>query len=78
MCDLPREQSNLVVTLSDDLDMLTVDPTMYDYAALVLATDTPYDRALAYLRDTGSPKSASGRLLLRAAEKLLRQAGDVA
>jgi len=77
MCDLPRQQSNLVVLLADRLHMLTVEPTLYDYAALVLATGTPFDRARTYLQDTGSPESATGRLLLRAAEKSLRKAGDI-
>lgn len=48
-----------------------------DYALLVLATDTPIDRAITYLKDTGSPLHARGRLLLRAAERALRAAGEV-
>ena len=50
---------------------------MIPYARLVLATETPVERAVAYLSDTGSPESASGRLLLRAAERALRASGDV-
>jgi len=77
MCDLPRQQSNLVVLLAERLDLRTVEPTLYEYAALVLATGTPLDRAVAYLEDTGSPGHATGRLLLRAAERALRAAGDL-
>jgi hypothetical protein len=50
---------------------------MLGYARLVLATDTPVERAVAYLSDTATPQSASGRLLLRAAERALRAAGDL-
>ena len=46
------------------------------YTNLVLATNTELERAQTYLRDTGSPKAAEGRLLLRAAERSLRQTGD--
>ncbi len=49
---------------------------LHEYALLVLATETPIDRAIAYLKDTGSPESATGRLLLRAAERALRESGD--
>lgn len=50
------------------------------YARLTLVTKTPEDRATVYLRDTGSPESACGRLLLRAAERALRaysEAGSI-
>ena len=50
--------------------------TLHEYALLILATETPIDRAIAYLKDTGSPESATGRLLMRAAERAFRAAGD--
>lgn len=49
---------------------------LFQYALLAVVTETPYDRALAYLKDTGSPESARGRLLLRAAERSFREQGD--
>lgn len=54
-----------------------VSSELVSYALLVLATGTELDRAITYLKDTGSPEKASGRLLLRAAERALRQAGDI-
>lgn len=53
------------------------DQPLLDYALLVFATSTPIDRALTYLKDTGSPVHATGRLLLRAAERALRANGDM-
>jgi hypothetical protein len=50
---------------------------LWDYAVLVKATKTPINRAITYLKDTGSPEHARGRLLLRAAERSLRESGDV-
>ena len=77
MCDLPRQQNNMVVLLAERTDTLKVGPSHYDYARLVLATNTPLDNAAAYLKDTGSPEAATGRLLLRAAERALRKSGDM-
>ncbi len=51
-------------------------PGMYEYALLVVVTDTPIDRALAYLEDCGNPESARCRLLLRSAERCFREIGD--
>lgn len=79
MCDRGKQETALVVELAEQLGV-TLPPQMalwYSYARLVLATDTPVDRAVAYLVDTGSPESASGRLLLRAAERALRGSGDL-
>lgn len=49
---------------------------IHHYALLVMVTMTPIERAVAYLQDTGSPEAAEGRLLLRAAERSLREYGD--
>lgn len=51
-------------------------PRLLHYAHLTYITNTPLERAQTYLRDTGSPLAAEGRLLLRAAERALRKVGD--
>ena len=50
-------------------------PALQAYALLVVTTATSMGRAITYLEDCGSPEHARGRLLLRAAERALRQAG---
>jgi hypothetical protein len=57
--------------------LVTWTPGLWAYALLVLATDTPINRAIAYVKDTGSPEHARGRLLLRAAERALRASGEL-
>lgn len=75
MCELFNNQVRVVEELHQQV------PTdhlhwYYHYALLVLVTETPFKRAVAYLRDTGSVGAAEGRLLLRAAERSLREYGD--
>jgi hypothetical protein len=70
---------NKALKLADALGWKVLDkPGLMDYALVAEVTDTPLDRAIVYLKDTGSPQHALGRLLLRAAERALREAGDVA
>lgn len=57
--------------------MVTESPALQMYVRLALVTETPARRAAAYLRDTGGPEAAEGRLLLRAAERSMRRFGDV-
>jgi hypothetical protein len=79
MCDISRRQADITVALVGPLDKFTertIGPEWFAYALLVLATDTPIDRAITYIKDTGSPGHARGRLLLRAAERSLRESGD--
>ncbi len=52
-------------------------PALKHYVRLVLITETPVKRAVTYLRDTGRPDAAKGRLLLRAAERALRTNGEI-
>lgn len=47
-----------------------------DYAFLAAVTGVPFDRVLTYLRDCKTPESARGRLLMRAAERVLREMGE--
>lgn len=71
--------SDTVKALARALDMTKVPASLWDYALLVEVTETPLDRAIVYLRDCdGSPEHATGRLLLRAAERVLRAAGELA
>ncbi len=85
MCYLKRDTANLTRHLqsqfnfkpSDGVGRPNLSPAAwYRYALLVLVTDTTGERAQTYLEDTGDPKAAAGRLLLRAAEKALREYGD--
>lgn len=62
--------------MADTLKWDGVSQELMDYALVAEVTDTPLDRAIVYLKDTGSPKHALGRLLIRAAERALRAAGD--
>jgi hypothetical protein len=70
-----QEQLNFVPAHVKRLADLTPEE-WYKYALLILVTDTPRERAVTYLEDTGSPEAATGRLLLRAAERALREDGD--
>ncbi len=47
-----------------------------DYALLAVVTGVPFERVLVYLRDCKTPENARGRLLLRAAERVLREMGE--
>jgi hypothetical protein len=77
VCELEREQTDLFEILRLYLPDNVGELGLWAYALLMLATDTPTDRAITYLKDTGSPQHARGRLLLRAAERALREAGDI-
>jgi hypothetical protein len=77
VCELGDKQTSLALDLVDAANTDAPYQAFRDYALLVLATGTPLDRAITYLKDTGSPQHARGRLLLRAAEKALREAGDI-
>ena len=82
MCDIQltiERRANRI--LEADLGIFTPGDSgwwgrLLHYAHLSLATDTPLDRTQTYLHDTGSPEAAEGRLLLRAAERSLREYGD--
>jgi hypothetical protein len=85
MCNLRGDAQSLARQLQEQLSFLLAhvkrpaDLTpeeWYKYALLVLVTDTPRERAVTYLEDTGDPRAATGRLLLRAAERALRKYGD--
>ncbi len=82
MCDLAQRTGHIVVTLATSLDMRIVPDGLWQYARLVALLADLYDgdildRATTYLKDCdGSPEHATGRLLLRAAERALRKAGD--
>ena len=74
------ETISTAIRLATDADLQGVVDyeALHIYALLVLATDTEYERAVVYLKDCGgSPAHAKGRLLLRAAERALRAAGDL-
>lgn len=75
MCQLGNNQIAMVERLHQEVPIKHLH-LYYHYAVLILVTMTPFDRAVAYLRDTGSPEAAEGRLLLRAAERSLREYGD--
>lgn len=75
MCEIWTYQKEMVERLHEKVATQHLH-LYYHYALLVLVTNTPFDRAVAYLQDTGSPEAAEGRLLLRAAERSLRQTGD--
>lgn len=79
MCRIGDETIPAAVELlARALDMRVIDPGLWDYALLVEATGMPFDRAIVYLRDCdGSPEHATGRLLLRAAERALHRAGEI-
>ncbi len=49
---------------------------VFDYALLSVVVDVHLERALVYLKDCKTPERARGRLLLRAAERSFREAGD--
>lgn len=49
---------------------------LLDYALLAAATDSPFTQVLACLQDCNTPDSAKGRLLMQAAERVLRETGD--
>ncbi len=77
MCQLWTNQIDLVERLEKVVPLrYMLGQAGYHYALLILVTNTPFERAVAYLNDTGSPKAAEGRLLLRAAERSLREFGD--
>lgn len=78
VCELSNRMTELVQLFAEAMDWTIVPQGAWDYALLVEATSTPLDRAIAYLRDCGrEPEQAKGRLLLRAAERALRRAGEI-
>mgnify|MGYP001583177894 CR=1 FL=1 len=77
-CTDTRASDLVGVLLAAALGLPNCDYTeLWEYARLVIATDHDVDRAIVYLKDTRSPVHAKGRLLLRAAERALRTAGDI-
>ncbi len=75
MCEIFNNQKRVVEGLNKRVAAEHLH-LYYHYALLILVTNTPFERAVAYLKDTGSPEAAEGRLLLRAAERSLREYGD--
>lgn len=75
MCKLWDNQVDMVGRLHQKVPTAHLH-LYYHYALLVMVTNTPFERAVTYLSDTGSPEAAEGRLLLRAAERSLREYGD--
>jgi len=74
---LHREVPRIVVALlASDATVDDTDEDVHQYAMLVVVTNTPVDRALVYVEDCRSVRSARGRLLLRAAERSFRERGD--
>lgn len=71
--------TDLAVLLAEATQLEAVDyKPLWEYALLVIALGHEVDRAIVYLKDCdGSPEHAKGRLLLRAAERALREAGDI-
>ena len=76
MCELWQEQQDLSVRMKEVVPLHPRDKAWYQYLLLMMVTNTPFDRGVAYLKDTGSAESATGRLILRAAERALRTSGD--
>ena len=86
MCDIHGGVKEIVDYLQEQMNFAparslrehpNLAPREWDkYALLVLVTKTDKARAVTYLEDTGDPKAATGRLLLRAAERSLREYGD--
>ena len=66
----------MVALLASDVTIGDTDEDILQYAMLIVVTSTPVDRALVYLEDCKSARSAHGRLLLRAAERSFREKGD--
>ncbi len=62
--------------LASDATVDDSDEDVQQYAMLIVVTNTPVERALVYLEDCRSARSAHGRLLLRAAERSFRERGD--
>lgn len=73
------EATNLGVLLAQVMGLTFVEyDLLWEYARLVVVLGHEVDRAIVYLKDCdGSPEHAKGRLLLRAAERALREAGDI-
>lgn len=71
--------TSLTMLLAEAADLKVVEyEPLWEYARLVVVLGHPVDRAITYLKDcNGSPEHAKGRLLLRAAERALRDAGDI-
>lgn len=83
MCDIQLTIELRATAIMDGVHISRYTPEqegwwgrLLHYASLSLVTDTSLERAQVYLDDTGSPAAAEGRLLLRAAERSLRETGD--
>lgn len=76
MCELWQGQQDLSVRMNEAVPLHPRDTAWYHYLLLMLVTKTDFDRGVRYLKDTGSAEAATGRLLLRAAERALRESGD--
>ena len=76
MCELWQGQQDLSRRMKQVIPLHPRDKDWHQYLLLMMVTNTPFDRGVTYLKDTGSAEAATGRLLLRAAERALRASGD--